>query len=80
MDDAGQELSAFRNRDNQILIVLSLVIGVIVGLTVVAFILLTGRLAARFGVAGVALAGFAATATPGERRGAVATLNGNDRS
>ena len=31
----------FRNRDNQILIVLSLVIGVIVGLTVVAFILLT---------------------------------------
>lgn len=36
-----------RNRDNQILIVLSLVIGVIVGLTVVAFILLTGRLAAR---------------------------------
>ncbi len=40
----GQE---FGNRDNQILIVLSLVIGVIVGLTVVAFILLTGRLAAR---------------------------------
>ena len=37
----------FRNRDDQILIVLSLVIGVIVGLTVVAFILLTGRLAAR---------------------------------
>jgi CIC family chloride channel protein len=35
------------NRDNQILIVLSLVIGVVVGLTVVAFILLTGRLAAR---------------------------------
>jgi chloride channel protein, CIC family len=35
------------NRDNQILIVLSLVIGVIVGLTIVAFILLTGRLAAR---------------------------------
>jgi CIC family chloride channel protein len=37
----------FRSRDNQILIVLSLVIGVVVGLTVVAFILLTGRLAAR---------------------------------
>ncbi|HTA46340.1 MAG TPA: chloride channel protein [Bryobacteraceae bacterium] len=34
-------------RDNQILIFLSLLIGVIVGLTVVAFILLTGRLAAR---------------------------------
>jgi len=39
--------TGFRNRDDQILIVLSLVIGVIVGLTVVAFILLTGRLAAR---------------------------------
>lgn len=38
---------ASRNRDNQILIVLSVVIGVIVGLTVVAFILLTGRLADR---------------------------------
>ena len=47
MGDAAHELSSFRNRDNQILIVLSLVIGVIVGLTVVAFILLTGRLAAR---------------------------------
>jgi CIC family chloride channel protein len=34
-------------RDDRLLIVLSLVIGVIVGLTVVAFILLTGRLAAR---------------------------------
>lgn len=34
-------------RDNEILIVLSVLIGVIVGLTVVAFILLTGRLAAR---------------------------------
>jgi CIC family chloride channel protein len=39
--------TGFRNRDDQILIVLSLVIGVVVGLTVVAFILLTGRLAAR---------------------------------
>jgi len=38
---------AFRNRDDQLLIALSLLIGVIVGLTVVAFILLTGRLAAR---------------------------------
>jgi CIC family chloride channel protein len=37
----------FRNRDDQIMIVLSLVIGLLVGLTVVAFILLTGRLAAR---------------------------------
>jgi CIC family chloride channel protein len=39
--------TGFRNRDDQVLIVLSLVIGLIVGLTVVAFILLTGRLAAR---------------------------------
>jgi CIC family chloride channel protein len=39
--------TGFRNRDDQILIVLSLVIGLLVGLTVVAFILLTGRLAAR---------------------------------
>lgn len=40
-------MESHRNRDNQILIVLSILIGVIVGLTVVAFILLTGRLAAR---------------------------------
>ncbi len=39
--------TGFRNRDDQVMIVLSLVIGLIVGLTVVAFILLTGRLAAR---------------------------------
>src|SRR3954452_20058888 len=39
--------TGFRSRDDQLLIVLSLIIGVIVGLTVVAFILLTGRLAAR---------------------------------
>jgi CIC family chloride channel protein len=39
--------TGFRNRDDQILIVLSLVIGLLVGLTIVAFILLTGRLAAR---------------------------------
>ena len=39
--------TGFRNRDDQIIIFLSLVIGVIVGLTVVAFILLTGRIAAR---------------------------------
>ena len=39
--------TGFRNREDQLLILLSLVIGVIVGLTVVAFILLTGRLAAR---------------------------------
>ena len=37
----------FHNRENQLLMVLSLIIGVIVGLTTVAFILLTGRLAAR---------------------------------
>ncbi len=39
--------TGFRNREDQLAIVLSLIIGVIVGLTVVAFILLTGRLAAR---------------------------------
>jgi len=39
--------TGFRSRDDQMLIVLSLLIGLIVGLTVVAFILLTGRLAAR---------------------------------
>ena len=39
--------SGFRSRDDQVMIVLSLVIGLVVGLTVVAFILLTGRLAAR---------------------------------
>ena len=41
------EWTGFRNRDDQVLIVLSPVIGLIVGLTVVAFILITGRLAAR---------------------------------
>jgi CIC family chloride channel protein len=39
--------TGFRTREDQLTIVLSLVIGVIVGLTVVAFILLTGRLASR---------------------------------
>jgi CIC family chloride channel protein len=39
--------TGFRNREDQVAIVLSVVIGVVVGLTVVAFILLTGRLAAR---------------------------------
>jgi chloride channel protein, CIC family len=39
--------TGFANREDQLAILLSLVIGVIVGLTVVAFILLTGRLAAR---------------------------------
>ena len=37
----------FRKRENQMLMILSLIIGIIVGLTTVAFILLTGRLAAR---------------------------------
>jgi len=46
-DTKRPEGAPFRNRDDQLLIVLSLLIGVIVGLTVVAFILLTGRLAAR---------------------------------
>src|SRR5437764_9373402 len=39
--------TGFHKREDQLSIILSLVIGVIVGLTVVAFILLTGRLAAR---------------------------------
>ena len=39
--------TGFRNREDQISIILSIVIGVVVGLTVVAFILLTGRLASR---------------------------------
>jgi chloride channel protein, CIC family len=39
--------TGFARRDDQILIILSLVIGVMVGLTVVAFMLLTGRLSAR---------------------------------
>lgn len=39
--------TGFANRDDQLLIVLSLVIGVLVGLTVVAFMLVTGRLSAR---------------------------------
>ena len=39
--------TGLRNRENQLSIILSVVIGVVVGLTVVAFILLTGRLAAR---------------------------------
>jgi len=38
---------SFADRDDSLLILLSLLIGVIVGLSVVAFILLTGRLAAR---------------------------------
>jgi CIC family chloride channel protein len=53
-DDRRPNGPAFRNRDDQLLIVLSLLIGVIVGLTVVAFILLTGRLAARAYPAGSA--------------------------
>ena len=39
--------TGFRNREDQLLLLLSIVIGVVVGLTVVAFILLTGRMAAR---------------------------------
>ncbi len=46
--------TGFRNREDQLSIVLSLVIGVVVGLTVVAFILLTGRMAARMYPAGTA--------------------------
>lgn len=43
----ASRLSGFRDREAQLTIILSLVIGVSVGLVVVAFILLTGRLAAR---------------------------------
>src|SRR5579884_4192475 len=39
--------TGFRSREDQLNVFLSVVIGVIVGLTVVAFMLLTGRLAAR---------------------------------
>ncbi len=39
--------TGFANREDQLLIALSLVIGVLVGLTVVAFMLVTGRLSAR---------------------------------
>jgi CIC family chloride channel protein len=45
-------LERFRSREDQITIALSLVLGVLVGLVVVAFILLTGRLAARMYPAG----------------------------
>src|SRR5579871_1832726 len=40
-------LERLRQRENQLSLVLSLIIGALVGLVVVAFILLTGRLAAR---------------------------------
>jgi hypothetical protein len=43
----GQWLDSRSNRDRQIMLVLSLMIGALVGLVIVAFILLTGRLAAR---------------------------------
>jgi CIC family chloride channel protein len=45
-------LEKFRRSDDQISLVLSLVIGALVGLVVVAFILVTGRLAARMYPAG----------------------------
>src|SRR5665647_1460620 len=48
----GEQVEAFRKRENQLSLVLSLVIGALVGLVVVAFILLTGRLAARMYPAG----------------------------
>jgi CIC family chloride channel protein len=44
---ARQWLNSDANRDRQIMLVLSLMIGAMVGLVIVAFILLTGRLAAR---------------------------------
>lgn len=45
-------LERLRQNENQLAIVLSLLIGALVGLVVVAFILLTGRLAARMYPAG----------------------------
>lgn len=48
----GGEAKILRDREDRIAIVLSLVIGVLVGLVVVAFILLTGRLSARMYPAG----------------------------
>jgi CIC family chloride channel protein len=45
-------LDRLRQREDQLPLVLSLVIGALVGLVVVAFILLTGRLAARMYPAG----------------------------
>ncbi|MGE0441705.1 MAG: chloride channel protein [Gemmatimonadales bacterium] len=45
-------LDQFRQRENQLALLMSLVIGALVGLVVVAFILLTGRLAARMYPAG----------------------------
>jgi CIC family chloride channel protein len=42
----------FRTRDDRIAVILSLVIGILVGLVVVAFVLLTGRLSARMYPAG----------------------------
>ena len=49
---AVREVERRRKREDQLFILLSLVIGVIVGMVVVAFILLTGRLAARMYPAG----------------------------
>src|SRR5579863_1470013 len=48
----SRSLERLRQSENQLSLVLSLVIGAIVGLVVVAFILLTGRLAARMYPAG----------------------------
>ena len=47
-------IERLRQREDQLALVLSLVIGAVVGLVVVAFILLTGRLAAHIYPAGSA--------------------------
>ena len=52
MDRILEWLDQLRRKENQLALVLSLVIGALVGLVVVAFILLTGRLAARLYPAG----------------------------
>ncbi len=51
-DKLRRGLESIRQREDQLSLVLSLVVGVLVGLVVVAFILLTGRLAARMYPAG----------------------------
>ena len=51
-NDPVDETRLLRSREDRISIVLSLVIGVLVGLVVVAFVLLTGRLGARMYPAG----------------------------
>lgn len=52
MKRLGRSLDRLRQREDQLALLLSVVVGALVGLVVVAFILLTGRLAARMYPAG----------------------------